>query len=115
MSAHHFGRLDPAELAADKTSIVYAFRAARDLVLGRMTREEQLADTERPAPPTLPAPPPLKTCQCGRDYAADEWARLTPPPGGATWDLGDGEVLSLRNCPPPCMSTLAIELDEAAE
>lgn len=77
-----------------------------------MTFDEQTADTVRPPPPapeTLPAPPPLKICGCGREYAADEWQRLPEPPAGGLMDLGDGNVLTLRNCPPPCFSTLALE------
>ncbi len=80
-----------------------------------MTPEEQTAPTV-PAPAmTLPAPPPLKTCGCGKYFAADEWERLSTPPGGGVMDLGDGEVLSLRNCDAPCFSTLALEMTDDRE
>ncbi len=72
-----------------------------------MTPAEQTA-------PTIPAPPPVKACSCGRSFARDEWERLAPPPGGEFMNLGDGEVLSLKNCPAPCSSTLSILVDRPA-
>ncbi len=104
MSAHHFGRLDPAELAADKASIVDAFREARRLVLGRMTEEEQGADTERPPPPTMPAPADKPCSCCAAVHDAFEWSRL--PLLGVMRD--DVEAAELRNC--ECHSTLAVPL-----
>lgn len=55
---------------------------------------------------TLPAPPPIKTCSCGREFASDEWARL---PLVGTMPDGEGNYLYLKNCPAPCQSTLALE------
>lgn len=54
---------------------------------------------------TLPAPPPVKTCKCGRAYDADEWRRLAYV---GPQDDGAGGVLELRNC--ACRSTLGIEV-----
>jgi hypothetical protein len=56
-----------------------------------------------PHAPTLPAPPPLKICACGRHYAADEWDRL--PYVGVMRDAV--EAVELRNCD-GCASTIGI-------
>lgn len=63
-----------------------------------MTLEEQLA-------PTIPAPP-VKACGCGATHDLLAWSSL--PLVAARW-----EGLELRNC--FCSSTLAIELQAAAE
>ena len=56
---------------------------------------------------TIPAPPPVKVCGCSRTYDASEWESL---PLVGEMDDGAGGRLVLRNCPAPCMSTLAIEV-----
>lgn len=50
-------------------------------------------------------------CSCSRAYTAQQWAQLAHPEGGAHQDMGDGEVLVLRNCA-RCGSTRAIAKHE---
>ncbi|MDB4946208.1 MAG: hypothetical protein JWP97_5742 [Labilithrix sp.] len=67
-----------------------------------MTLDEQCAPTMRPD--TLPTPPPVRVCGCGRSHDRDEWQGLRLV--GLQED-GEGGELELRNC--QCGSTLAIE------
>jgi len=56
---------------------------------------------------TLPAPPVVVACGCGRDYTAEAFAAL---PFIGLWDTGEGEpLLALHNC--PCGSTRAVEVE----
>jgi|GEM_PF-3635552 len=60
--------------------------------------------------PTIPAPPPgpiVKECLCGATYTQEEWDELR-----YVGDMSDSEggVLELRDCRPPCPSTLAIRV-----
>ena len=48
----------------------------------------------------------MKTCACGAQYDADGWRKL--PLVGTMGD--DEETLELRNCPYPCLSTLAVTI-----
>lgn len=56
-----------------------------------------------------PATSIVKRCACGQTYTADQWDAL--PVKGYQAPV-DGIGLEYRDCPDPCNSTLAIEIDE---
>jgi hypothetical protein len=57
---------------------------------------------------TLPAPPPVAECPCGRCFDALEWAAL---PFVGVQECDGVVALELRNC--PCESTRAVEVPAA--
>jgi hypothetical protein len=48
---------------------------------------------------------PYKTCSCQKAYSRESFDAL---PGPGDWNVGDGEILRLRNC--TCGSTIAVQI-----
>lgn len=59
---------------------------------------------------TIPAPPPVKACKCGRSYDAAEWAAL---PYVGRMPLTDETDCDIRNC--ACGSSISVESPRLTE